>query len=136
MRAPARVRGFSLVTAIFVIVVVAVTVTVMIEVGKVSLTEQNMAIQGAQAYERASAGLQWAIGRAIAEGAGGTCSTVNTAVTVDGHPVSVTRTCTAHWDPTERHVYTISALASDGAFGTADYIQRQVVAVVAVPPAN
>lgn len=86
------------VTANFVIVVMAA----MIEIGRISLTEQNMANQRAQACEAASRGLQWPVSRAVEQGAGGSCSTVDSSLQVDGYQGAVKRECGARRDPNER----------------------------------
>lgn len=72
-------RGFSLVSAMFVIIVVAVLGAYLLSFGNIQQATTTQALQGTRAWFAARSGLEWAIERAI-----------NAHDTVCGNPAVVT----------------------------------------------
>lgn len=65
-------RGFSLVSAIFLLVVLAALGAVIVNIATVQHTTAALDVQGARAYQAARAGIEWALFQAF-QGGGGYC---------------------------------------------------------------
>lgn len=65
---PAQQRGFSIVTAIFLIVVLAGLGAAMVSISTSSNTASVQDLQGARAYQAARAGAEWALYRNLRQG--------------------------------------------------------------------
>lgn len=124
-----RQRGFSIVTAIFVLVVLGLLGGYMVRLSGVQLGTSNYALQGARAYLAAKAGIEWAVARI---GNGGSCTDVNaqTAMTFTGiNGFTVTMSCSSqsysegNQNPV---VYTIDALSQYGSYSSKDYVAREI----------
>jgi MSHA biogenesis protein MshP len=122
-------HGFTLVTAIFVLMVVGLLGAYMVRFTGVQLDTTNYALQGARAYQAARSGIEWSIARIIN---GGSCTDVNaqTAMTFTGIiGFTVTLSCTsqayteANLTPT---IYTLTALSQYDAYTAGDYSARQL----------
>ena len=145
-----HVRGFSLVTAIFLLVVLALLGTFMVVFTGLQQKTIQADVEGVRAYYAARAGLNWAIYRAldpdntIAPGAAafvpcpeGTINTMGGSLAAFTVVVSCTATVP---DPTEAgrtiRVYQITATACNQAScpepsPEAGYVERSVVVTVA-----
>jgi MSHA biogenesis protein MshP len=135
-----RQAGFSLVAAIFIIAVLAVLAAFMVTIGSVQRTTVAQAVQAARAYQAASAGVEWAIARALAPAtraatcgaAPSTPATNSFALNVsglDGFNVSVTCSYTRHQEASDCfNVYRITSIAQAGTFGDPFFARRQVEA--------
>lgn len=132
--------GFSLVTAIFLLVILASIGAFMITIGGTQRTTSVAAIQGARAFQAARSGIEWGVARVITDN---NCAmiTANPAFsfTVDGlnlFNVNVTCVRTLHQEagmPDNVQVYTITSVATYGAYGDQEYIRRQMTATVSPP---
>jgi len=126
-------KGFSIITALFILVVLAVLGGFMVTMSGVQSRTTLWALQGARAYHAARSGLEWGGFQALVNHA---CNP-STTLTVDGF--AVTLACQAQGPITEGaqvySVYHLTSLAEWGTYGTGDYISRQVRARVtgAVP---
>lgn len=114
-------RGFSLVTAIFLLAVIAglgLAVTLMSGTQHVSFVQD---IQGVKAHFAARSGVEYGVAKVINEGWCGTDSQ-----TIDGFSVAVN--CSASGPISEAassyQVYTLVARASQGAKSTSSLINR------------
>lgn len=143
-RLPARARGASLVTAIFLMVVLAVLTTAIIRLVAVQQSSATMDILGVQAYQAARSGLEWGLFQQLrVQPPAVDCFTSPTtfAMPQDGglSNFTVTVTCTAAagnlaGNTTNR--WTIAAVACNqpGPAGCpnltsdAEYVQRRVQA--------
>lgn len=141
-------RGFSLVTAIFILVVLATLMTYMLNLNVLQHSTVALEVQGARAMQAARAGVEYGVYQALN---GASCSpgvdtteTLNFAATETAlslFSVSIDCTATAHTEATTPMVYyIITVLAENGslALGTdanPDYISRKLrVTVSASPP--
>jgi MSHA biogenesis protein MshP len=121
-------KGFSLVTAIFILLVLAVLGGFMVTMSGVQSRTTVWALQGARAYNAARSGLEWGTFQVLS---GNAC--VSDAFSVDGFTVDVD--CREE-DYDERgqsyKVFHLTSLAqSEGvAYGSLDYVSRQLQARV------
>lgn len=119
--------GFSLITAIFLLVVLASLAAFVVVLSGVSQQTPVLAYNGARAYQAAHAGLEWGVERAI--NGGGAC---NGNFLVDGFAVTVACPApTAHSDgPSTINIFVVNAVAVRGTPGQLDYSRRALSAVV------
>lgn len=132
--------GFTLVTAIFLLVVVAGLVGAMINLSVVQHSAVVMSVQGARAMQASRSGLEYGIYQALA----GNCANETVSFTVPAlKPFSVNLTCTSssHTESTATFdFYELTATSASGSYITAgsanpDYISRTIrVTVSSEPP--
>lgn len=119
-------RGFSLVTAIFIVTVLASLGAFLATMSGVSHQTPALGYAGAQAYHAARSGLEWGIERAIVNGGG-----CNAAFPLNGFNVVVNCTQTTHPDgPVDVDIYRINAIATRGNPGELAYARRELQAIV------
>ena len=141
--APHRQRGFTLVTAIFIIVILATLVGYMVSLSGTQRATSLLALQGTRAYEGAHSGIEWGIQQAfttpatMCSAAPGSTPT-NFALSgpgLTGFSVTVTCDYTTHTEKsTTLSVYHLIALAEYGSYGSPDYVSRQLEATVSNAP--
>ncbi|MBA1147188.1 hypothetical protein H0Z60_08945 [Ectothiorhodospiraceae bacterium WFHF3C12] len=142
MRAPGAQGGFSLVSAIFVIVVLAGVVGYMLQVSTVQLTTTGQGIDAERAYRAAQGGIQWAVSHVLDNSTGSPHSDATTNCNiVDGagfalNGYAVTLECDTYLfsDPTPRSIYQVTATATRGTIGTPDFVSRAVEVSFSQPP--
>lgn len=133
--------GFSLITAIFLLVVLALLGAAMLNISGLQHTASALDVQSSRAYQAARAGMEWGVYQVMdpQNTVGGptalpTCF-ASTSLTLGGTLTgfATTVTCTLASD-TELNrnlaVYQIVSTASQGTAGNPDYVQRQLQAVV------
>lgn len=142
-----RMRGFSLVTAIFLLVVLAGLAVAMVSITTVQHAESAMDVQGVRAEQAARAGLEWGLRQQIAAGlaAGAPCIaatafTLPAGTTLSAFAVSVQ--CTTATGPGTLANWTITATACNqpaaaaprcpNPGNNADYVQRRLQAVLSL----
>jgi MSHA biogenesis protein MshP len=148
-RRTARMRGFSLVTGIFLLVVLSALGAFMVVFTGLQQNTVQLDVLGVRAYYAARAGVNWAMYRALDPDNPGTlvfatCPTGTIALGAMGGslaPFAVTVTCsdTSAADPTESNrsirVYEITATACNQAAcpgaPAAGYVERKVVVTIA-----
>jgi len=131
--------GFSLVAAVFILVVLALIGSFMVTIGGVQRTTVVHALQASRVYQAASAGIEWAIVRAInpatrAATCGAAPSTPTTTppfpltgVGLDGFNVSVTCSFTRHQETGNCfNIYHITSSAQAGTFGDPYFVSRGI----------
>ncbi|PHV29026.1 agglutinin biogenesis protein MshP [Janthinobacterium sp. BJB426] len=140
-----RMRGFSLVTAIFLLVVLAALAAVMVNISTFQQTESAMDVQGVRAEQAARAGLEWGLQKQISAGLttgaaciGGTTFSLPASTTLSAF--SVTVQCSTATGPGTLTSWTITATACNqpasveprcpNAGNNADYFQRRLQAVL------
>ncbi|MNK46191.1 hypothetical protein D3C87_649700 [compost metagenome] len=138
-----RMRGFSLVTAIFLLVVLAALAAVMVNMSTFQQTESALDVQGVRAEQAARAGLEWGLQRQISAGltAGAACIATTTfslppGTTLSAFSVSVQ--CGTATGPGTLTSWTITATACNqpgpagcpNAGNNPDYVQRRLQAVL------
>jgi len=134
-------RGFSLVSAIFLLVVLAGLGAVMVTFSTVQNQSLAMDLLGSRAYQAAQAGIEWAsynIG--VNPGtAGSTTFVPGTATTLGGNlapfNVAVSYSASSYTDattsggsPVTVWIYNVTSTATFGTVGTPDYVERVVTA--------
>ncbi|HEX6929528.1 MAG TPA: pilus assembly protein MshP [Gammaproteobacteria bacterium] len=118
-------RGFSLVTAIFLVTVLAVLGTFLLVLSGVAHQVPVMGLKGVQAYHAARSGLEWGIAGAINTDNVANC---NGAPTISSqYTVAVTCSFTSHGGI---NIYVISAVATSGTPGSLGYARRELAATV------
>lgn len=143
-------RGFSLVSAIFLLIVLASLGAYMVTIGGTNRATSSATLQGARAFQAARSGIDWAIyiitNAADQTAARNACN--NAANDIDGNTFTlnvaglngftVSTTCN-HTDHDQQGmdnvtVYTIESTAtSGGVYGSADFVQRRISATISPP---
>lgn len=125
--------GFSLVSAIFVLVVVTTAGAFMLRVAGVQRTTTTFALLGPKAYHAARSGIEWNLHRAL--NVPGSCPPgppTTTAFPLNegglaGFAVTVSCESEVHAEgATSETLYRFTALAEWGAFGDRDYVSRRL----------
>jgi MSHA biogenesis protein MshP len=146
-------KGFSLVTAIFLLVVVAGLLGYMVNMSVVQHSTVAMSVRGAQAMQAARSALDYAIYRllvsnAVCIDATGAASSIDTTTVAFGaaepalQPFTVDLNCaqSTHREGTvDVIVYELTATASSGVYilggrANPDYVSRRIRATVSNPP--
>lgn len=142
----AKQRGFSMVTAVFLLVVLALLGAFLVRVASVQHATSALDVQSARAYQAARSGIEWGLYQVMdpANTVGGpaalpTCfgaTPLTLQGTLSGFAVSVT--CTRYPDNVTTYtelnrvvaVYDITAQASIGTAGETNYVERQLRATL------
>ena len=121
-----RMRGFALVPALFLIVVVALLAVVAVRITTAQQETVVLGLQQARALAAARAGIDWAAYNALnGSCAGGTLNL--SAASLAGYAVVVTCAATAYTDGNGSfQAYSITATATFGNYGSADFARRVV----------
>ena len=138
-------RGFSLVTAIFLLVVLAALAAVMVNVSTFQQTESAMDVQGVRAEQAARAGLEWGVRQQLIPAGKTDCIAASSLAlpagsTLSGFVVSVQ--CSLGTGPGALRNWTITATACNqpkpaeprcpNPGNNADYVQRRLQAVLSL----
>jgi MSHA biogenesis protein MshP len=128
--------GFTLITALFLLIVVAGLSVYMITIRNVQQSTVVFAQQGARAMQAARAGIEWGVYESVVNG---NCI-VNPPFTASGtalgaYSITVNCTSSAH-DETGIPIttYVLSSTAQAGSYGSLDYVSRRLRATVSVQP--
>jgi len=140
MKSNVRQQGFSVVSALFVVVILALIGSYIVSLGALTAASNNLVIQGQKAYLAASSGLEWGIYNvAPANGSGPyNCPASPTTITftqnglknfkavVTCSPTSVTEGSTT---------YNLFQISSVGQYNTnnRDYAMRTLYATITQP---
>jgi MSHA biogenesis protein MshP len=120
--------GFSLVSAIFLLVVLSLAAASMVSLVGTSRRTASFGLLGARAYQAARSGVEWAAAEALATP--GTCPSgsfsLNEAA-LSGFDVTVSCALTQHEEnATTTRVLVIESVARYGSFGDPDFVSRRV----------
>jgi MSHA biogenesis protein MshP len=127
----ARQQGFSLVSAIFLLVVLAGLAAFAVRLNTLQQQTVTAGLRGAQAFEAARTGAAWGAYRALNAGvcAAGTLNLTEGATA--GFRVSVQCTQSVHTEGTATvRVFVFNVRAEAGAYGGPDYVSRRLHAKV------
>lgn len=144
-------QGFSLVTAIFILVVLAGLGAAMVILSTAQQQSSTLDILGSRAYQASRAGIEWAAFQIVQSGVvappsgaggfaalcqtGATRAPVNLAGTLSAFSVSVScNASSAVESATTVWLYSINSTASGVAgatVGSADYVERQMTVTIA-----
>ena len=137
-------QGFSLITAIFLLVVLASLMAYMVSLAVVQHSTLARAVQGARAMQAARSGLDYAAYRALQSGICPASETLNFGSDEDAlKAFRVTLECSSstHVEATDTlQFYRITALAESGSYASGgmanpDYVSRRLrLTVSAAPP--
>jgi len=142
-RSPRHIYGFSLVSALFLLVVLGALGAYMVSISGTQHFTTLHALQGAKAYHAARSGTEWGIATALGIAAcPATPATLSSGLSggdLDGFAVTVTLdSCTSHQEAGENYnVYEITAFAQTNTpgFGQPGYAARRItVTVTNAPP--
>jgi MSHA biogenesis protein MshP len=135
-----RQKGFTLVTAIFLLVVLAAVGSFMVTIGGTQRTTSVAAVQGARAFQAARSGIEWAIYSIVnaADPVDACNNTVDpssftTSVSgLNGFTVSLACTPTTHSEAGTNNVnvFVISSTATFSTYGNLDFVQRRISATI------
>ncbi len=127
---PLAQGGFSIVSAIFLLVVLSALGAFMVTFSTVQHTTSAMDVRGAQAYQAARAGIEWGAYRVLR----GTPSCIMGQVLNDVPGFTVTVDCAGPTAYTEGvtpvAVYQITSTARSGTLGGISYVERQLQATI------
>ncbi|HTN67697.1 MAG TPA: hypothetical protein VL051_16120 [Burkholderiaceae bacterium] len=127
--ASAAQGGFSIVSAIFLLVVLATLGAFMVTFSTVQHTTSAQDVRGAQAYQAARAGIEWGTYQVLRADS---CAPTQPLGNVAGFAVAVQ--CTQSVSYTEGAtavtVYRITSTANSGTVGTLAYVERQLQATI------
>jgi MSHA biogenesis protein MshP len=129
-RAPGQ-RGFSLVSAIFLLVVLAGLGVYAVRINVLQQQTVSAALRGSQALHAARTGVSWGAYRALNTGSC-TTSTLNlTEGAAAGFRVAVTCAQSTHTEGTSTvRVFVFDVRAEAGAYGGPDYVSRRLQAKI------
>ncbi len=121
---PFRQRGFSIVTAIFLLVVLASLGTYMLSITGAHHATPVFAVQGARVYQAARSGIEWGVFRVVNDG---NCTTITAspAFTTAG-PGLTNATVTLTCSTPSTNVYYLQATSSYGNPADAEYVSRTI----------
>lgn len=127
--------GFTLITALFLLIVVALLSVYMINFRNVQQSTVVFGQQGARAMLAAHSGLEWGIYDSVVNGLCAPSSFTATGTALSAFTISVSCTSSMH---TEGAVlittYRLTSTAQTGGYGTLDYVYRSLQATVSVQP--
>jgi MSHA biogenesis protein MshP len=136
-------RGFSMITAIFLLVVLSALGAAVLLVSSMQHTSSAIDVQGARAYQAARAGIEWGMyqildpGNAVSGPAALPSCFATTTLTLAGtlSGFSTTVSCSVAGAATTEanrnlQAYAIVALAKIGTAGSPNYVERQITATV------
>lgn len=130
-------QGFSIVSAIFLLVVLAFLGTAMVTFSTNQQQTAAMDVMGARAYQAARAGVEWGAYQVLQPGGACAASTPLPALagTLSGFSVTVSCSAIASSEVSAASgivtVYSISSVANAGAVGKPDYVERQIQVSIA-----
>jgi len=135
-------RGFSLVSAIFLLVVIAALGTFGVTLSTTQQQSAALDVLGARAYQAARAGIEWGAYQVLPASAaafatacrGGATSQVIAPLpnTLAGFNVTVGCSATSHVEGVSTlWVYQLTSTAAQGAVATPDYVERQMAVTIA-----
>jgi MSHA biogenesis protein MshP len=132
-------KGFSLVTAIFLLVILSAVGGFMVTIGGTQRTTTVAAVQGARAFQAARSGIEWGVSRVITDaGCGMITANPNFTPTVAGlagFAVNVTCTNTSHTEAGDSiQIYVLTSTATFASYGSPDFVRRRITATISPPP--
>ncbi|HEV8645305.1 MAG TPA: agglutinin biogenesis protein MshP [Burkholderiales bacterium] len=142
---PKHIQGFSLISAIFLLVVVTLLGAYVVTLSTSQQTTEALDIEGARAYQAARAGVEWGAWQILQDPAGAFSTACNGAAyaaptsqslaglagTLSGFAVDVQCGSAATTEAgVNVRVYRLTVTASKGTLGSLFYVERQLQAVI------
>jgi len=120
-------RGFSIVTAIFLLVVLAALGAFAVRINTLQQQGVTEGLRAAQAFHAARSGVEWAAYRALN---GGACAPATLSLSeagTQGFTVTIACSVSTHVEGTSTiHVWLLDVRAEAGVFGGPDYVSRRL----------
>jgi MSHA biogenesis protein MshP len=127
-------RGFSLPTAIFLLVILALLGAFMISLSATQNAMSVQDVQGSRAYQAARAGMEWGLysARYVWTPAAACPAPASTTLTIDSFSVTVACSLATHNEGgTPKYIFYVTSTASiGGAVGTVGRVERMVSSFV------
>lgn len=126
-----RIRGFSLIPALFMLIVLSALAAVAVRLSVVQHQTVVLAMQSARAFAAARTGIDWAAYGALVNSSCSSNSVTLTEGGLNGFTVDVSCSSSTHTEGSSTNtVYQIDAFAHAGSYGTPDYVSRRIRATV------
>jgi MSHA biogenesis protein MshP len=134
-------RGFSLVSAIFLLVVIAALGTFAVTLSTTQQQSSALDVLGSRAYQAARAGIEWGAYQVLQNPAGINCAIL--PATMANGPIAMTNTlqnftvtvdcgsAAASEASATITMYQLTSTATQGAVATPNYVERQMSAMIA-----
>jgi MSHA biogenesis protein MshP len=124
-----RQSGFTILSALFLLVVLAALGAYMVRLSTAQHLSTALTVNASRAYYAAYSGMEWAAFRIRSLTA---CPTVPTSFAVEGYTVSLTACSkeTVTEGAANYGVYDVSVQATRGSFGDSDYVRRRLTALL------
>ena len=128
--------GFTLITALFLLIVVALLSVYLLTFRNVQQSTVLYAQQGARAMQAAHAGIEWGIYESVVNGACIANSSFSASGTaLSAFSITVSCTSSAHEEAgITITTYVLISTAQTGTYGTLDYVYRSLRATVSAQP--
>ena len=126
-------QGFSLVAVIFIITILAGAVVFIQRISNVSVATNNLAMQGARAWQAAEAGSEWGIYQVTNGGCPAATSTFSlTEQSLIGFDVTVNCSSNSYTEESGTvTMYFLEIFAKSGTLGiTPEYVSRKISLIV------
>lgn len=124
-------RGFALVSALFLIVVLSALGAFLVNMVAVQHATPAMRVRAARADYAARSGMAWAVHRALDAGQCGDADFGLSEAALAGYAVSVRCSASVHdLSGAATPYYVIDVSAQSGAYGSADFVARSLQAKV------
>lgn len=125
-------RGFSLVSAIFLLVVIAALGTFAVTISTTQHQSAALDVMGARAYQAARAGIEWGAYQALQASSCPAVTPLALPGTLSGFNVNVQCMSTAHSEAAATiTIYQLTSTATQGTVATPDYVERQMAVTIA-----
>lgn len=129
-----KAHGFSLISAIFLLVVMTGLGAVMLTFTSVQQATSTQDLQGSRAYQAARAGIEFGLYQVLAPAGNAVCggsAAPTWGGTLAGFQTNVTYACDTFTEGgSSVTVFTITSTASQGAVGSASRVERMLRATV------
>lgn len=132
-----RSKGFSLISAIFLLVVIAALGTFAVTLSTTQHTSSAQDVMGSRAYQAARSGIEWGAYQLLRTAGGCGAATQNLpagtlAGTLSGFSVNVVCATSTHTEAgTTVDMYQLTSTAQQGVVGTPGYVEREIRVVIA-----
>jgi MSHA biogenesis protein MshP len=132
---PSLQQGFSIITAIFLLVVMAALGAYMLTFSSVQQTNAAQDLQGSRAYQAARAGVEFGIYQVTRKGVCGASNSLTLSGTLSAFAVTVN--CNSYTFTEGGRVVAVyqiksTAVQAGGAVGSTNSIERQLVATLSL----
>ena len=132
IRYPQSSKGFSLVSAIFLLVVIAALGTFAVTLSTTQHQSAALDVMGARAYQAARAGVEWGAYQVLQASSCLPATPLALPGTLSGFNVNVQCGSTAHSEAAATiTIYQLTSRATQGTVATPNYVERQMTVTIA-----